>query len=183
VTSGPLTRLAGLALGLAFLGGCGETPRAPPLRDDPVYQNDREGFRFLVPEGWQQRISGDVPGKADRERPLVEYRPIKAGEGPGSLRVSRIDLPPSADLGGQVAAPSHSVEKWVPVTAAEETAVGGQKGVRYSLTGRLGKGKLAKEVVAVRRGERVYLFTVIFEPKDNDAREALRRIIGSVTWN
>jgi hypothetical protein len=177
------TGITSLALILAPVGGCGDTPQAPVLRDDPVYQNDREGIRFLIPEGWQQRIRGEVgPGKAVREWPLVEYRPTKAGEGPGSFRVSRTDLPPSADLAALVSAPSHSVEKWVPTGEPEEMTVGGQKAVRYSFTGRVGKVRLAKEAVAVRRGDRVYLFTVLCDPKDNEARELLRRVLGSVVW-
>jgi hypothetical protein len=169
---------------VALLAGCGETPQAPPLRDDPVYQNDSEGFRFLAPEGWRQQYRRDVlPGKEERERMLVEYRATASPTAVGSLRVSRADLPPSADLAALVSAPSHSVERWAPAGEPEETKVGGQKAVRYSFTGRAGKGRLAKEVAAVRRGERVYLFTVIFDPKDNDARDVLRRVVSSVIWN
>jgi hypothetical protein len=176
--------LSGLALVVALLAGCGETPQAPPLRDDPVYQNDSEGFRFLAPEGWRQQYRRDVlPGKEDRERMLVEYRATTSPTAAGSLRVSRVDLPPSADLAAVVSAPSHSVEKWVPAGEPDEMNVGGQKAVRYSFTGRLGKVKLAKEAVTVRRGERVYLFTLLFDPKDNEARDLLRRVIGSVIWN
>ncbi|MGL4552045.1 MAG: hypothetical protein ACRC33_12770 [Gemmataceae bacterium] len=172
-----------LALGAVAAGGCGETPRAPALRDDPVYQNEREGFRFLAPEGWRQRVRGEVQaGKVERERPLVEYRPTAASDGTAMLRVSLIDLAPSADVAAVVSAPSHSVEKWEPAGPPEEAAVGGAAGTRYAYTGRAGKGRLAKEVIAVRRGGRVYFFTALFDPKDADAREQLRRVVGSVIW-
>ena len=44
---------AGLALVLAVAAaGCSDRPRAPRLSNDPVYQNDAIGLRFLAPEGW-----------------------------------------------------------------------------------------------------------------------------------
>src|SRR5262245_41969592 len=86
-----------------FLAGCDSRPRAPVLRDDPVYQNDQEGFRFLAPDGWSQSMRGEVPpGKVDKERSLVEYRRKKGSAG-ASLRVSLADLPTSTDLAAYLA--------------------------------------------------------------------------------
>src|SRR2546423_15656230 len=71
-----------LALCALLLLGCDSKPRAPALMDDPVYQNDREGFRFLVPDGWKQHARAEVPpGKSEKERLLVQYRrPAEGGE-------------------------------------------------------------------------------------------------------
>ena len=78
--------------------GCTPRPSAPALRDDPVYQNDREGFHFLAPEGWQQSVRSDIPpGKVDKERPLVNYQ-RNTGVTPASIRVSLADLPASTDI-------------------------------------------------------------------------------------
>src|SRR5689334_14831576 len=95
----------------ALLAGCNSRPRAPALRDDPVYQNDREGFRFLAPEGWTQSARTEVPpGKVKTETPLVDYRRTK-GEGRAALRVSLADLPESTDLESYLSGPSYGVKK------------------------------------------------------------------------
>ena len=69
-------RLNPIALALlASLLGCDSRPKAPVLRDAPVYQNDAEGFRFLVPKGWIQTASAVLPPeRLEGEVVLVRYR-------------------------------------------------------------------------------------------------------------
>lgn len=166
--------------------GCHERPRAPVLRDDPVYQNDREGIRFLAPDGWGQTLRGEVPrGKVEKERTLVDYRrPIEGPtpERPASLRVSLVDLPPSTDLAAFLAKRAYSIARWRLAGPVEEATVGTLSGQRYYFLGQSDRGELAREVVAVRRGERVYFFTAVFEPKDTEVRDQLRRVVASVIW-
>ncbi len=50
-------RLCALLL-LTVVGGCETRLTAPRLEDGPVYKNQREGFRFFVPDGWKQRAAG-----------------------------------------------------------------------------------------------------------------------------
>jgi hypothetical protein len=64
-----------LALALLALAGCQRPPRAPALVNEPVYQDSREGFRFLVPDGSVQEARGEMPpAPVEDERMLVEYR-------------------------------------------------------------------------------------------------------------
>jgi hypothetical protein len=171
-----------LLLSASLLAGCNTRPRAPALRDDPVYQNDREGFRFLAPEGWTQAARTEVPpGKVKAETPLVDYRRTK-GEGRAALRVSLADLPDSTDLGKYLAGPSYGVDKWAPAGPPEEVSAGSATGTRYAFSGRVGKEEVAKEVVAVRRGGRVYFFAALYAPKDVEVRDQLRRVVSSVVW-
>jgi hypothetical protein len=167
----------------AALCGCDSAaPRAPALRDDPVFQSDREGIRFLAPEGWRQNIRGEPPpGPTEKERPLVEYARMSGGAG-ASLRVSLRDVPPSENLAEYLAGPSFSVKRWAQTGPEEEAAVGSATGTRYVFRGKAGNVELTKEVVAVRRGERVYFFTALYAPKDTEVREQLRRVVGSVIW-
>src|SRR5262249_3940720 len=128
-----------LLLGASLLAGCQPRASAPALSDDPVYQNDREGFRFLAPDGWTQNSRADLPpGKAEKERTLVDYRPT-AGASGASLRVSLADLPDSTDLEKYLAGPSYGADKWRPAGRPEETAVGSATGTRYAFSGRVGK--------------------------------------------
>jgi hypothetical protein len=178
------TARATLIIGWTFLlvGGCSTRPRAPVLRDDPVYQDDREGFRFLAPEGWTQSTRAEVPrGKRETETPLVAYR-RKTGSALASFRVSLIDLSSSADLAAYVAGPSYGVSKWSPMNQPEDITVGGAAGVRYTLRGRSGNEEVIKEVVCFRRGERVYFFTAMYTPSDIEVRDELRRTVESIIW-
>ncbi|MFO0841896.1 MAG: hypothetical protein U0797_05775 [Gemmataceae bacterium] len=175
-------RAAVLILGAVLFPGCEPRPRAPALTNDPVFVSEQEGFRFLAPDDWSQGVRGDIPpGKADKERPLVEFSRMSGGP-PASLRVSLADLPPSTDLAAYLAGPSFSAERWAPTEAAVDAPVGSASGVRYAFKARVGKGEMVKEVVAVRRGERVYFFTALYTPKDTEVREQLRRVVGSVVW-
>jgi hypothetical protein len=181
-----MMRFAGaiLVLGCSLLvtGGCASRPRAPVLRDDPVYQNDQEGFRFLAPEGWNQSTRADMPrGKWKTEIPLVAYR-RRAGPALASFRVSLIDLPTSADLAAHVSAPSYGVDKWTQTGPPEDVTMGSVGGVRYILRGRSGKEDVMKEVVCVRRGERVYFFTSMFPPGNTELRDQLRKVVEGVIW-
>src|SRR5688572_20052386 len=67
----------GLPIFLAalLLVGCEASPRAPALRDSPVFHSPQEGFRFLVPEGWKQTAHGVLPaGKLKGEVLFAQYR-------------------------------------------------------------------------------------------------------------
>jgi hypothetical protein len=179
VPTTPATLLAACAF---LLAGCGSRPRAPVLRDDPVYQNDREGFRFLAPEGWTVSARSEVPpGKAETEHFLVDYRGRTGARG-AAFRVSLADLPASTDLAAYLAGRSFGVAEWKQTAPPEEVAVGSATGVRYHFSGRSGKEEMAREVVAVRRGERVYFFTALYGPKDTAVRDELRRVVESVIW-
>ena len=178
-----LSGRAGLfAVCALFLLGCDSKPRAPALMDDPVYQNDREGFRFLVPDGWKQHARADVPpGKTEKERILVQYRrPAEGGE--ATLEATLADLPATTDLAAFVAGPAFGVEKWRRTSPIETLDVKGTSAVRVTLSGRPGNAEMLKEVVAFRRGERVYFFTGIFNAKDGTSREQVRKAVDSIIW-
>jgi hypothetical protein len=168
---------------LLLLPGCSRRPHAPALGDDPVYQNSREGFRFLAPEGWVQRARAEIPpGKAEKERLLVEYQRVGGGK-LALLEVSLADLPPSTDLITYLAGPADGVEKWRSVGRPENLEIEGVEATRMTFSGRVGKEDMTREVVAFRRGERVYFFVGLFTATDGKARDELRRAVGSTIWS
>src|SRR5262245_10143937 len=181
VESMPTAWAATAALAVT-LAGCDSAPRAPVLRDDPVYQNNIHGLRFLAPEGWTIRARSEVgPEKVDKERLLVDYQG-KGGTRAASFQASFADLPPTTDLAQYLAGPAFGAEKWVVTAAPEEIEVGGRSGLRHLLTARVGKEPANREVVCVRRGERIYLFNGLFAPDDAEARDEIRRAVASVIW-
>jgi hypothetical protein len=170
------------AAGLLLLLGCDARPRAPALLDEPVYQDEREGFRFLVPEGWKQYARSEVPpGKVERERLLVLYRRLTPGQ-EATLQVTCADLPPATDLAAYLAGPSFGADRWRLKASAEAVVADGVRGLRYAFAGRTGKRDMGREVAAFRRGERVYFFTALFPAADSTAREQVRRAVGSIRW-
>jgi hypothetical protein len=171
-----------LAAGLSPAGGCRPKPRAPALLDEPVYQNAREGFRFLVPEGWIIAARADVPpGPAETERMLVQYQ-HSAGEKPATFEVSLADLPEGTDLASHLAGPSFGAEHWDLSGPPEKVEVDGVAGTRYGFTARADRKALAREVTAFRRGGRVYFFTALASRDDTGAREQVRRAVGRIIW-
>src|SRR5205823_9809363 len=77
----------------ALLPGCNSRPSAPALEDGPVFKDEREGFRFSVPDGWKQRARGQVPpGDLEGERMLVEDKCVTCAK-PASLEVTVAGVP------------------------------------------------------------------------------------------
>ncbi len=179
----PAVTLGTILLGSVLAGGCTHKPQAPALRNDPVYQNDREGFRFLVPEGWVMvGNSNHPPGPATKNLMLVQYR-RRTEDRRGMLEVDMIDLPPSTDVAAYLAGPSFGAKEWHRVGAVEPVQSGGLSGERYDFSGRVGgKDDMTKEVVVFRRGERCYLFIGLFPPADTAARAQVRQAVASTVW-
>src|SRR4051812_43417722 len=74
------SRFAFILLASLLLGGCDGRPRAPALQSGPLYQNEREGVRFLAAEG-----GGAGGGAEPAAGPLGKAgaaRPFHAWEGP-----------------------------------------------------------------------------------------------------
>ena len=182
--AGPRGRLFGVLVVLSWftLTGCNTRPHAPALDNAPIYQNDREGFRFVMPEGWSQRARTDVPaGTYPKERLLVAYHQ-SGSESPAWLEATLADLPEATDLAVFLAEPSYGVTEWRLKAGPESIEVTGAAGRRWTFTGREGKNEWIKEVVAVRRGGRTYFFNLLFAPTDTTSRDQGRRAIASLIW-
>ena len=181
IRSWPRTTAAALVGCILLLPACGTKPRAPVLGDDPVYQNDKEGFRFLVPQGWKITSRSEVPpGKLTKDTTLVNYR-RQTGKG-ASFLVTANDLPTSTDLADLLAGPSFGVPKWTLTGPPVNLKAGGMDGVRYSFTARSGKEERGKEVFCVRRDDRLYFFLTLYSASDTEARDEVRRLVDSVVW-
>ncbi len=167
---------------MVLLAGCSDRPHAPALRDEPVYQNDAEGFRFLAPEGWAQFARANLPpGPVTKEKLLVGYR-RRTGESPASFEVTCVDLPEGADLVAQAIGTPGGPHAWRAAGAPEPTTAGGAAATKFTLLGRPDREQLQRDVVAVRRGPRVYFFTLTAATKDAAARDAVRRVVSGVSW-
>jgi hypothetical protein len=167
---------------LALTAGCSNRPNAPALQDEPIYHNPQEGFRFTVPDNWKMRSRGEMPrGPLTQERLLVEYRRTQAGA-TASLIVLMGDVPEPTEL------PEHLTERAVKsgsglhIGEVEALEVGGQPAVRAVFENKQGGEAFLTEVVAVRRGGRVYYFTGVFPSTDRKSREQVRNAVASVTW-
>ena len=166
---------------LLLSAGCSRTPKAPLLRDEPVYQNGEAGFRFQVPEGWTQVAKGDIPGEAPQPHLLVEYKGLNMDQ-PAGLQVTAVDLPTSTSLEKYLTGPSFGSEIWRPTAKAERFQVKGVEATRFAFESKARQQNLAREVVAFRRNERVYLFTGIFALGDTKSREQIRGAVKSTIW-
>jgi hypothetical protein len=171
---------AACVLGVA---GCSNEPRAPALIDSPVYQNDGEGFRFLVPDGWKISAKAEMPpGKLDKERLLVQYHRTGDATKATLLEVSAADLPVEADLAQYLAGPSFGAGKWNATSKPEVIPGHGVEGLRLSFRGQVERTGMMKEVVAFRRKQRVYFFTMIAANGDGTAPDQFHRAVESVVW-
>src|SRR5687768_14028833 len=101
-----------LCLALASTAGCDSPPRAPAISDEPVYQNDDEGLRFLAPAGWSQRGKAYLPpGKLGKERILVAYRQLSEAL-VATLEVTACDREKASDIEALLSAPAFGIRHW-----------------------------------------------------------------------
>jgi len=162
--------------------GCSSKPRAPAIQNEPIYQNQQEGFSFVAPEGWRQRSRSELPpGPVEQERLLVEYRRSQ-GEQTSTLFVAMDDVPESADLAAHVAKRADRSKSGQPASKPEALEVAGLPAIRAVFENKIGKETMLTEVVAVRRGGRVYFFTAAFSSTDAKARDQVRKTVASLTW-
>jgi hypothetical protein len=166
-----------------LLAGCRRGPQAPALSDAPIYNNREEGFRFLVPDGWTQSANADLPNETlEKEVLLVQYR-MKTAKLGATLEILVFDEPEPSDLAAYHQLPSQAVSNWKLEGEPEEITINGMKAQRFNYKGSLGNQPMEKEVVAFRRGNRVYSFIGLFWAGDINAHEQLRRAVGSVIWS
>jgi hypothetical protein len=173
-----------LMAAIRLVTGCGVAPQAPALENGPVFKNSREGFRFLVPDGWIQYARGEVPSSpVNTECMLVEYE-LHTGDRPAKLAVTRIDLADEhADLGEYVL--KHPADQgWRYQTAPRPVPINGVDARQIKLDGYLGgKERWTREVYAFRRGARVYLFSATYLATDGRAQREILRALESVIWD
>jgi hypothetical protein len=170
------------ALAVLASAGCNRRPSAPALGDAPVYQNNREGFRFLVPENWTQVASGVLPrGELEGEVLLVKYRMRTAGKG-ALLEVLCFDASKYPDVQKYHSEPSHGSKDWQSTGPVESLEINGTPAQRLVFSASIQGKPMVKEIVAFQREGRVYSFIGLFWESDNKARQQLRRAVGSIIW-
>jgi hypothetical protein len=178
---GSLRQGAMLAL-LLTASACGWKPSAPALTDEPVYRDRREGFRFFVPEGWKQRARGEVPsGKISGERMLVEYKCLHCSL-PATLMVTVSDVPTTTTLSTYLVKNTLTGEKWRLSAPAEDFTLNGEPAARITYVMPAGKEEMVRDIVAFRRGERVYFFKGFYAASDAKSRRALQTAVDTIVW-
>lgn len=175
--------LALCLVGLTLLAACESRPQAPLLRDSPVYQNDREGFRFLVPEGWTQTANAMLPpGDFEDEVFLVRYR-LATPTGGAMMQVLVLQEKAPLNLGDHHAGPSFGVEKWTLLEPVEKLIIGGKTAEHYRYSGKLQDSQMSKDVYGFRNSGRVYSFVGLFWSEDEFARQQIERAVKSTVWS
>jgi len=165
------------------LSGCERRPQAPVLRDSPVYRNQAEGLRFLVPAGWKQTASTQLPeGLLESQAFLVRYR-VNSPEPGAILQIECAPDRAEVDLVQHHSAPSYRVERWTADEKPQDLTIGGAAAQRLVFSGEIAGRKMTKEVVCFRRNGRIYSFVGLFWSNDDKAREQIRRAVESTIWD
>jgi hypothetical protein len=169
--------------GLCLVTGCDSRPQAPELSDSPVYQNDSEGFEFRVPQGWTQTANAILPpGDFEGHTFLVRYL-VQSPEGGSVLNVLCFTDQEQMDLQEYHAGPAFGVQQWDVIDESTPVEVAELSGQRMKYSGQL-YGKTAhKDVLCVRRGNRVYSFIGIYFDGDDKAMHAIHRALDSLRWD
>lgn len=172
----------GVGLAALLLAGCDTRPKAPALRDSPVFHSKQEGFRFLVPEGWTKSAHGVLPsGKLKGEVLFAQFR-VPTSEQEAMLDVLCFSEGTHASPQSYHAGPSHGASEWTETAPPEPVEINRTPAERLVYSAMIGKQPMTKEVIAFRRNERVYSFIGLFAASDNAAQQELRRATNSIVW-
>jgi hypothetical protein len=163
----------------------------------PVYE-DGQGFRFVPPPGWVERARDnamparaghrqqnvplpplDVPGHRP-EHLLVRYDRISTNHH-AWLRVAVADLSSTTPLKAYLST-SLPGRGWKRESEEEGLEVSGLPAARIALVGRWYEQDYLCETVAVRKGEKAYLFSAAFPASDDMAREQVRQAVSRASW-
>jgi hypothetical protein len=175
---------------MLLLAGCNS-------QKQPVYE-DGQGFRFVPPLGWVERARDDaipaksahrqqnlplpplgVPGRS-QERFLVRYDRISTADH-AWLRVTVADFPSSTAL--KACLSTCLPERWWKRESEEDgLEVSGLPAARIAFVGRWYDQDYLCETFAVRKGEKVYLFSTAFPTSDDTAREQVRQAVLRASW-
>lgn len=171
------------SLTLVTLAGCREeTPRAPALRNGPIYQNESAGLRFLVPERWQQTANSTLPDSPiEKEMLLTRYRIPTSAQG-ATLEILCMETNANGDPVKYHQRPSYSIDNWKIVEGPEAIATNGASGQRFRLEGQMNERGLGKEVYVFSRGDRQFHFVGLYAPDDPNARQQIQRVVESLVW-
>jgi hypothetical protein len=175
---------------MVLLAGCNS-------QKQQVYE-DGQGFRFVPPQGWVERARDDAlpsrPGHRpqnlplpplgvlgnQQERFLVRYDRISTGHH-AWLRVTVADLPSSTLLQTCLSTRLPG-SGWKRDSEEESLDVSGLPAARIAFAGRWSNQDYLCETVAVRKGEKVYLFSAAFPASDATAREQVRQAVLRASW-
>jgi hypothetical protein len=121
-----------------------------------------------------------LPPLEPPERLLARYDRLTAGH-LAWLRVTMTDLPATTPLAAHL---STRVPKrnWRREGEVANLKVGGLPAARIAFTGRWDNQEYVCEIVAVRKGEFVYLLTGSFPSEDGKVREQVRAAVAGAVW-
>jgi hypothetical protein len=122
----------------------------------------------------------DIPGRAEEERLLVEYRLLRS-DNPAVLRVLVIDLPASYEMVSYLLSAPSGQSPW-EMKSQVDVKINDANGTRYTMDHGRGKDQEIREVLVMRRRSRDYLFTGMYAASDTKARDQIRRALESLTW-
>jgi hypothetical protein len=181
---------AAAAAVMLLLSGC-SSPK------QPVYE-DGQGFRFVPPPGWVERARDNaMPARGEHrqqnvplpplgvsgrpsERFLVRYDRISTGHR-AWLRVTVAELPSSTPLRACLST-CLPARGWKQESAEDGLEVSGLPSARIAFVGRCYDQDYLCETFAVRKGEKVYLFSASFPASDDTAREQVRQAVLQASW-
>jgi hypothetical protein len=165
--------------------GCGpEPPRAPALSNERVYSDSTGGFRFLAPEGWIMSARSVPPaGPLPKAILLVHYQNPRADQS-GDLHVYAAEVPENKDVGEHIEATPIGPDPWKQSAKPEAVTIGGEAAKRYYFKPVKVKPKdPTREILAFRRGGRVYLFCITYDNGDGATRDRVRTLFDGLRWD
>jgi hypothetical protein len=179
-----MTRIA-LAGLVAVAVGCETKPSAPPLSPEAVYRNDAAGLRFLTPDGWTPAAkTNPPPGPLGKPTRLVGYV-TGAAKGQAQAELYAFDLPADTDLIAYLLGKETRIGPmgWKVKAGPTAATINGAAATTYELREPDKKSETRRDLVAFRRGGRVYLFVYTAPDGDTPTLGAFQRMVASAQWD
>ena len=176
-----MKRLVAIAFAISLITGCEQTPRAPSLANEAVFQDSSLGVRFVAPEGWVLYARTTPPGGiVTKPIRIVGYqRP--ATDGRADLELYIADYPKSKSLIEYLREHPIGPEKWLEKSSSD-LKIGSIEATNHLLVS-VHQSFRQRDVWEIRRkGDRVFLFICSAMTSDRGVRDQARRAVESVTF-
>ena len=167
---------------VTLLGGCQETPRAPALANETVYQNDTIGLVFVTPEGWSLYAKTSLPpGALNRPIRLTAYT-RSVDKFHAEFELYAVDVPPSQDVLEYLGTHKIGPDTWTPKGKPTPETINGVPATRSILAGVKVSTKMRREIIAFPRGDRQFLIVFTHHDADTQSRDQAQKAIESIKW-
>ncbi|MCS7044978.1 MAG: hypothetical protein NZO58_01350 [Gemmataceae bacterium] len=145
------------------------------------YKADDVGLRFTPPPKWSMQLtSNEDPEHPLKERIVVKFKRIVAKAPAAWLRVTIVTTDNADEPIAETVKNRSPGKGWKSVGPPENLTISGLPAAKMTYHGDYSGARSIRELIGVRRGNRVFYFMITYQVADRAAQEEARQALQTV---